>query len=69
MASGNLVEAHIMVKKYWFLDLVFGKGATQSIITLLNGSSSAGLGLVGGTGIFWSLVWLSNHWTNMTKVL
>ena len=29
MASGNLAEAHIMVKRYWFLDLVFGKGPTQ----------------------------------------
>ena len=28
MASGNLIEAHIMVKRYWFLDLVFGKGPT-----------------------------------------
>ena len=52
MASGNLVEAHIMVKRYWFLDLVFGKGPTQSIITLLNGSSNAGMGLRGATGIF-----------------
>ena len=34
MASGNLVEAYIMVKRCWFLDLVFGKGPTQSIITL-----------------------------------
>ena len=39
MASGNLVEAHIIVKRYWFLDLVFGKGPMQSIIILLNGSS------------------------------
>ena len=53
MASGNLVEAHIMVKRYWFLDLVFGKGPIQSIITLLNGSSNAGMGLTGATGIFW----------------
>ena len=53
MALGNLVEAHIMVKRYWFLDLVFGKGPTQSIITLLNGSSNAGMGFRGATGIFW----------------
>ena len=53
MASGNLVEARIMVKRYWFLDLVFGKGPTQSIITLLNGSSNDGMGLTGVTGIFW----------------
>ena len=37
-----------MVKRYWFLDLVFGKGPAQSIITLLN----AGMGLRGATGIF-----------------
>ena len=54
VASGNLVEAHIMVKRYWFLDLDFGKGPTQSIITLLNGSSNAQMGLRGATGIFWS---------------
>ena len=53
MASGNLVETHIMGKRYWFLDLVFGKGPTQSIITLLNGFSNAGMGLRGATGIFW----------------
>ena len=26
MASRNLVEAHIMVKRYWFLDLVLARG-------------------------------------------
>ena len=26
MASGNLVEAHIIVRSYYFLDLVFDKG-------------------------------------------
>ena len=41
-----------MVKRYSFLDLVFGKGPTQSIITFLNGSSNAGMGLKGATGIF-----------------
>ena len=50
MASGNLVEVHIMVKMYWFLDLVFGKGSTQLI--LLNFSSNAGMGLRGATGFF-----------------
>ena len=35
MASGNLIEAHIMVKRYWFLDLVFGKGPTKSTRGLL----------------------------------
>ena len=31
MVSGNLVEAHIMVKRYCFLDLVFGKGPTNQV--------------------------------------
>ena len=53
MDFGNLVEAHIMVKRYWLLDLVFGEGPTQSIFTLLNGSSNAGMGLAGATGIFY----------------
>ena len=66
MAWGNLVEAHIMVKRYWFLDLVFGKGPTQSIITLLNGSSNAGMGVRGATGIF--LVWLPYHLTSVTSL-
>ena len=55
MASGNLVEAHITVQIYRFLDLDFGKGPTQSINTLLSGSSnssSAGMGLGGAIGIF-----------------
>ena len=55
MASGNLVETHIMVKIYWFLDLVFGKGPAQSIITLLNGPLNAGMGLRRATGIFFGL--------------
>ena len=53
MASENLMEAHIMAKRYWFLDLVFGKGLTQSTITSVNGFSNAGLSLRGTTGIFW----------------
>ena len=53
MASGNLVEVHIMVKRWCFLDLVFGKGPTQSRITLLNGSSNAGMSFRGATGFFW----------------
>ena len=48
MAFGNL-----LVKRYLFLVLVFGKGPTQSIINLLNGSPNAGIGLTGATGIFW----------------
>ena len=35
--SGNLV-AHIVVRKYWFPDLVLGSGPTQSTMILLNGS-------------------------------
>ena len=42
-----------MVKRYRFLDLVFGNGPTQSIITFLNGSSNAGMGFREDTGIFW----------------
>ena len=53
ITCGNLVEAHIMVKRYWFLNLVFYKGPTESIITLLNGFSNAGMGLRGATGISW----------------
>ena len=65
MASGNLVEAHIMVNRYWFLDLTFGKGPTQSIITLLNCSSNDEMGLRGAKGIF--LVRLPYHLTKYDK--
>ena len=51
MISMNLVEAHIMIKRYWFPDLVFVKGPAQSIITLLNGSKRAGMGLRGASGL------------------
>jgi hypothetical protein len=44
IAFGNLVDAHIMVNKYWLPDLVLSKGPTQSTIILLNGSSNAGIG-------------------------
>ncbi len=40
---------HMIVNRYLFPDFVFGIGTTQSIITLLNGSSNAGkisMGLV-----------------------
>ena len=50
MASGKLVE---VFKRYWFLYLVFGTRPTQSIITLLNVSSNAGMGFRGTTGTFW----------------
>ena len=32
IASGNLVELHIIVNKYSFCDIVLGNGPTQSII-------------------------------------
>ena len=47
IASGNLVEAHIIVSRNSFPDLVFGNGPTQSIMTLLKGSSKAGIGCNG----------------------
>ena len=65
MASGNLDEAHIMVKRYWFLDLIFGKGPTQSIISLQNGSSNAGMSLRRAAGIFW--LWFPYHLTSVTS--
>ena len=37
-ASGNLVDTHMMINKYWFPDLVSGSGPTQSTMILLNGS-------------------------------
>ena len=42
-ASGKRVEAHIIVKRYSFPDLVFGNGPTQSIMVLLNVSTNAGI--------------------------
>ena len=52
MASGNRVKAHITVSEYWFPALVLGNGPTQSTITLLKGSSTAGIGCSGATGTF-----------------
>ena len=52
-ASGNLVVTHIIVKRYWLPDLVFGRGPTQSINTLLKGSSMAGMGFSGALFSFW----------------
>ena len=43
-ASGKLVEAHIIVKRYLLPDLVSGHGPTQSIMIQLKGSSNAGIG-------------------------
>ena len=53
IASGNQVDAHIIVSKYWFPLFVFGNGPTQSIITREKGSSNAGMGISGAFGIFW----------------
>ena len=65
MASGNLVDAHMMVNKYSFPDLVFGNGPTQSIIILLKGSWTAGMGCSGG---FWySLIRFPNNLAGMTR--
>ena len=49
-ASRNLVEEHIMVNRYnLFPDFILGNGTTQSMITLLNGSSMASIGISGAT--------------------
>jgi len=53
IASGKRVDVHMIVNKYAFPVLVFGKGPTQSIRTLLKGSSKAGIGRSGAGGIFW----------------
>ncbi len=53
IASGNLVEEHIIVSKYSLPDLVLGNGPTQSTITWLQGSWKAGVGYKGGLGIIW----------------
>jgi len=53
IASGKRVDAHIMVKRYWFPDLFFGSDPSQSTITLLNGSSNAGIGWSETIGICW----------------
>ena len=52
MASGNRVDAHIIVSKYWFPLFVFGNGPTQYIITREKDSSHAGMGINGAFGIF-----------------
>lgn len=52
MASGNRIDVHMMVSKYWFPDPVLGKRPTQSTNTRLKGSSNAGIGCRGAYGIF-----------------
>ena len=51
--SGYLVVEHITVSKYSWPDRVLGKGPTQSIMTLLNGSSVTGIGIKGAGGMGW----------------
>ena len=53
IASGKRVESHMIVKRYSQPDLVLGSGPTQSIITLLKGSSNAGIGCKWALGIVW----------------
>jgi len=48
-----LMATHMIVSKYWLPDLVFGNGPTQSISTLPNGSSTAGMGFKGALGGCW----------------
>ena len=50
-ASGKPVTLHIIVNKYLFPGAVFGRGPMQSIITSLNGSPQAGIGLSRATGM------------------
>jgi len=52
IASGYLVLEHIIVNKNLFPFLVLGRGPTQSIITLENGSLVIGMGFNGADGIF-----------------
>lgn len=60
MASESLVDAHMIVNKYWFLALLVGMGPTQSISTWLNGSLTAGIGFKGVTGVLWFGLPMSN---------
>lgn len=49
--SGNLVDAHMIVSRYWPPDFVFGNGPTQSTIISLKGSLIAGIGCSGAFGM------------------
>ena len=51
IASGNLVDAHMIVSKYWFPDFAFGSGTTQSTIIWLKGSMIAGIDCSGAFGM------------------
>ena len=53
-ASGNLLDAHMMVIKYWCPDLFLGSGSQEStMILLLDGSWRAGSGCNGTFGTIW----------------
>ena len=51
IASGNPVDAHMIVSRSWFPDFVFGNGPTQSTIIWLKGSLIAGIGSSGAFGM------------------
>lgn len=51
IASGNRVAAHIIVSRYLSPLFVFGKGPTQSIITLSKGTPVTGIGCRAASGI------------------
>ena len=53
VVSGKRVEAHIIIRRYSFPDLVFGNEPTQSIMILLKGSSNAGIGCNPALGMPW----------------
>ena len=59
-ASGNLVVVHIIVNIYWFPVFVRGNGPMQSMMILLNGSSTAGIGCRGAGGMF--SLGFPTHW-------
>ena len=70
IASGNLAVAHIDVWRYLFPAFVCGSGPTQSIKTLLKGSSAVGIGFIGAGGIFWlSLPVFWHIWPEPQNVL
>ena len=59
-ASGKRVALHITVKRNLFPDLVFGKGPTQSIMSLENGSSVTCIDLKGafpGPWLGFPIIW------------
>ena len=65
IASGNLVDAHMIVSRYWFPDFVFGSGLTHSTIIWLKGSLVAGIGCSGAFGMY-GLIWFPYYLTSVT---